>query len=210
MANPLSLPGDLIVPGSLRLGGSISPTLARSSVLAIAENEPFVVPWTWWRVWDALHTNLPGTAATDDLALIGGTFGSASPSIRSVDFGATSTTAYARVQIPLPWEYEDGQSVTLRFHTGMLTNIADDYAKLDVVCYETDEELGISADICYTAEQSVNSLTMADIDFVITATSLVAGDLLDVRIKVTGNDVGDAGDGITVIIGSVKRLCDVR
>jgi len=210
MGYATNLPGDLNVPGTLRISGGISPTLARSSVLAIAENEPFVIPWTWWRVWDALHTNLPGTAATDDLALIGGTFASATPSIRSVDFGGTSTTAYARVQIPLPWEYEDGQTVTLRFHAGMLSTVSNDYARLDMVCYESDEELGISADICATGLQSVNSLTLADIDFVITPTALAAGSLLDVRIVVTGNDTGDAGDGITVVIGSVKLLCDVR
>lgn len=210
MAYPTNVPGDLIVPGTLRLGGSISPTLARSSVLAIAEEQQFVIPWTWWRVHDALATNLPGTAATDDLALIGGTWASASPSIQSVDFGGTSTTAYARAQIPLPWEYEDANTVKIRFHVGMLSTIASDYAKLDLVCYETDEEVGISADICATAEQSVNSLTMADVDFTITATSLVAGDLLDCRIKVTGNDATDLGDYITVVIGSVKLLCDVR
>lgn len=209
MANPISLPGDLIVPGTLRLTGSISPTKDKSDVLAVAEDSVFTIPWTLWRTWDSLGTNLPSAAAADDLGLVGGTFGSASPSIQGLDFGGGSTTAYARAQIPLPWNYVASGDVTLRFHAGMLTTIADDYCKLDVECYETDEETGISADICYTAEQSINSLVLADIDFVITDTALVAGDLLDVRIKVTGNDVGDAGV-MTPVIGAVQLLCDVR
>lgn len=209
MANPVTVPGDLVVPGNLRVSGSITPALARSNILALSELEPFVVPWTSWRVWDALHTNLPGTAATDDLALIGGTWASASPSIQSLDFGGTSTTAYARAQIPIPWEYEDGQTVVLRFHAGMLTTVADDVCTLDVVCYETDEEAGIGADICATAAQSINSLVLADIDFTITPTALAAGDLLDVRITVYGNDAGDLGV-MKACIGSVKLLCDVR
>jgi hypothetical protein len=209
MANPVQVPGDLIVPGNLRIGGSVSPAIARANILALAELEPFVIPWTLWRVWDALATNLPGTAATDDLGLIGGTFATASPSIQSVDFGGTSTTAYARAQVPLPWEYEDGQTVVLRFHAGMLTTVADDACTLDVQCYETDEETGISADLCATAAQSINSLVLADIDFTITPTALAAGDLLDTRIAVVGNDAGNLGV-MVACIGAAKLLCDVR
>ena len=209
MANPTSFPGDVIVSGDVRLTGAISPTLARTKVLAISEVQPFVIPWTWWRVWDALQTNLPGTAATDDLALVGGTFATASPSIQGLDFGGTSTTGYARALIPLPWDYADGQTVRLRFHAGMLTTISDNFARLDVECYETDEEVGISSDICVTAVQSINSLILADITFTITPTSLVSGDLLDVRITVTGTDAGNLGV-MTPVIGAAKLLYDAR
>jgi hypothetical protein len=171
--------------------------------------EPFVIPWTAWRVWDALATNLPGTAADDDLGLIGGTFATASPSIQSVDFGGGNTTAYARTQISLPWEYEDGQTVTLRFHAGMLTTVADNACTLDVQCYESNEETGISADLCTTAAQSINSLVLADIDFTITPTSLAAGNMLDVRIAVVATDAGNLGV-MKAIIGAAKLLCDVR
>jgi len=209
MANPTTFPGDVVVPGNLRVSGSITPALARANILALSDLEPFTLPWTLWRVHDALNTNLPGTAAADDLALIGGTFGSASPTLQSVDFGGTTTTAYARAQIPVPWEYEDGQTVKLRFHAGMLT-IADDSCTLDVECYETDEEAGIGSDICATAAQDINSATFADFDFTITSSGLSAGDMLDVRIKVTGTDAGDAAANITAVIGAVQLLCDVR
>ena len=212
MANPTTVPGDLIVPGSLRLSGALSPAKARANILALSELQPFVVPWTLWRTWDALSTNLPNSAsnADDDLALVGGTWASASPSLQSFDCGALTNTSYARAQIPLPWEYEVGQTVALRLHAGMLTTIADASATLDLICFETDEELGISADICATAVKDVNSVTFADMDFTITPTALIAGDLLDVRLTVYVEDAGNAGAGITACIGSVKLLADVR
>jgi len=211
MANPTSVPDDLIVPGDLRLTGDITPVKSRSSILAEAELQAFVVPWTYWRVWDAMQTNLPASSATDDLSLVGGTWATASPSIQTKDMKAlgVATSQYARAQIPLPWEYITGHSVELRFHAGMLTTISDGTATLDVVCYETDEETGISADICADAAQSINSLVFADIDFTITPTNLTAGDLLDVRIEIAVND-GATGTAVTGCVGAVQLLCDVR
>ena len=210
MANPLTLPGDLVVPGNLRVAGTISPPLARSSVLAISELQTYTIPWTLWRVHDAMHTNLPGTAATDDLALIGGTFGTGVPSIQTLDFGGTTTTAYARVQIPLPGDYVAAQGVVLRFHAGALTTLPDTTLTLDCECYLSGEESLVSgADICATAVQDIRSLTLADIDFTITATTLSPGDLLDVRITIIGTDAGDLGV-MTGCVGAAQLLCDVR
>lgn len=209
MANPTSLPGDLIVAGSLRVAGSITPAMDRDEILSLAELQPFTVPWTLWRVHDAVNTNLPGTAADDDLGLVGGTFGTDSPSIQSVDFGGTTTTAYARAQIPIPWEYEDGQTLTLRLHAGMLT-VADDACTLDVECHKSDEEAGAGSDLCTTDAKDINSAVMSDQDFTITPSGLSAGDMLDVRIKVTGTDAGNASDDIIAVIGAIQRLCDVR
>jgi hypothetical protein len=209
MPNQTTFPGGIVVNGDIRVSGKIQPAIARANILSLVELAQYTVPWSLWRVHDAIATNLPAAAADDDLGLVGGTFGSASPSIQSVDFGGTSTTAYARAQIPLPAEYEAGQTVTLRFHAGMLV-VADDSCTLDVVCYETDEEAGISADICATAAQSINSATLADMDFTITPSALTAGDLLDVRIVVAGTDAGNAAPNITAVIGAAKLLCDVR
>jgi hypothetical protein len=172
--------------------------------------QPFTIPWTAWRVWDAVQTNLPGTPATDDLGLIGGTFATAPPSIQTGDLKAAgATTRYARAQVELPWDYEAGQSVTLRFHAGMVTTISDGTATLDVEAYESDEEVGISADLCATAAQSINSLTFADIDFTITPTTLAAGDMLDVRIAIAINDTA-TGTAVIGCVGAAKLLCDVR
>jgi len=210
MANPVSFPGDVIIPGNLRVQGDITPAKARSEMLALVDLQPFFIPWTHFRIWDAYHTNLGATPnSDDDLALVGGTFATDHPSIQTGDVKATSKTRRARVVISLPWEYVAGETIKLRFHAGMVTTVAGTSAMLDVEAYRSDEELGLSADLCTTAAQSINSLTMADIDFTITPTTFNPGDSMDVRITI---DTVDAATGTAVIgcIGAVQLLCDVR
>lgn len=204
-------PGNISVGGNLRVAGNIEPLKARSAILAMAELAVYTVPWTLWRVWDAQQTNLPAPVVTDDdLSLVGGTFGTGVPSLQTDDFGGTTTTQYARAQIPLPADYVAGQTVTLRFHAGILTTIADDVCTLDVECYKSDEETLVdAADICATTIQNINVLTMADFDFTITPGTLSPGDMLDVRIVVVGTDVGNLGV-MKGCIGAVQLLCDVR
>jgi len=209
MASPTTFPGDVIIPGTARITGGITPTLARSSILAQSALQEFNIPLTQWCVWDAMGSRLPSAASSDDLGLVAGTWASASPSIQSVDFGGTSTEAFARTMVALPWEYEAGQSVKIRIHAGMRV-IADATCELDLVVYKSDEELGISSDLCATAIQDMNSATYADFDFEITATSLSPGDLLDIRVEIDGTDAGDASANITGVIGATKLLCDVR
>jgi hypothetical protein len=209
MASPTKFPGDISVPGVAYLRGGIEPAIARST-LDQDDLSVFPILLTSFRVWDALHTNLPGTSATDDLGLIGGTFATASPTIQTSDLKAAgATTRYARVEVPLPAEYVAGETVTLRFHAGMKTTVADNTATLDVQAYESDLEEGISADLCTTAATTINSLTMADIDFVITPTALEPGDMLDVRIAVAINDAA-TGTAVIGIIGSAQLLCDIK
>ena len=210
MANPTTVPGDLVVPGALRVTGAITPTKSRPDIIAQSELQPFIIPWDAWKIWNsAANAILPGTPATDDLGLVVGTLGSASHSIQTEDLKTANVTSYARCQIAMPWSYEDGQTVKLRFHAGMLTTISDGTATLDVQAYETDEAAGVGSDICATAATTINSVTLADIDFLITATSLVSGDLLDIRIAIAIND-GATGTAVKGIIAAAKLLCDVR
>ena len=212
MANPLSLPGDLIVPGSIRLGGSISPAITKPNILAIAELQPFPIPLTDFRVWDAMQTLLPGTPSSDDLGLVGGTFGTATPSIRTEDLKAAgATNKRARFLVQIPWEYQPGESVTIRFKAGMITTVAGTSATIDIEAYklQDDPDDAIGSDLVSTSATSMNSLTFANMDFVITPTSLSPGDILDIRVTMAIND----GAGATAVIGgltSVKLLCDVR
>lgn len=211
MPYPVSLPGDLIVPGSLRVG-SISPAIAKANILALAELQAFPIPLTDFRVWDALQTLLPGTPATDDLGLVGGTFATATPSIRTEDLKAAgATNKRARFLVQLPWEYQAGESVTIRFKAGMITTVAGTSATIDIEAYklQDDPDDAIGSDLVSTSATSMNSLTFANIDFVITPTSLSAGDILDVRLTIAVND----GASATAVIGGVtsaKLLCDVR
>jgi len=212
MASPVSLPGDLIVAGSIRLNGSLTPAIAKANILALAELQPFPIPLTDFRVWDAMQTVLPGTPATDDLGLVGGTFGTATPSLRSEDLKtAGATNKRARVLVQLPWDYQAGQSVTLRFRAGMITTVADTTATLDCEAFklQDDPDDAIGSDLVSTAATTMNSLTFANIDFVVTPTGLSPGDILDVRITCA---VNDAAGATAVIAGvtSAKLLCDVR
>lgn len=203
-------PDDVSIGGNLRLNGNITPLKARSDVLSLAEEQAFVIPWTLWRVWDAQETNLPASSGTDDISLVGGTWTSGVPSLQTKDFGGGNTTQYARAQIPLPWNYVAGQTVKLRFHCGSFTTLPDAACTLDVICYLSGEECIVSGgDICATAVQTITSLTMADVDFTITAGTLSPGDLLDTRITLYGEDAGDLGV-MTLRIGAVQLLCDVR
>lgn len=72
----------------------LSPTailgsIARSSFLQ-EDLAVYAYNLTQLRVHDALQTDLPGTASSDDLALIGGTFGTGSPTIQANDFGGST------------------------------------------------------------------------------------------------------------------------
>lgn len=212
MANPTVIPGDLIVPGDIRLNGTLSPAIAKDKILALALLQPFHVPLADFRVWDAFATLLPGTPAADDLGLVGGTWGAATPSLRTQDLKSAGLTSNrARVLVQLPWEYVAGQAVKLRFKTGMITTVAGTTATIDCEAFklQADPDDAIGSDLVSTAATTINSLVFADIDFVITATSLSPGDVLDVRITTAITDAA----AVTAVIGGItscKLLCDVR
>lgn len=194
--------GDVIMLGA-------KPEIARSELLQ-SNNDRFKIQPTDWRVWDALHTNLPGTSATDDLALVGGTFGTASPTIQTSDLKAAgSTTRYARCLFQLPSCYVAGQSVTVRAHAGMKTTVADVAATVDFEVYRSNDEEGIGSDLCTTSATTINSLTDADKDFAVTSASLNPGDTLDIRMTVLVNDAATA-TAVIGQIGSVELLLDVK
>jgi len=210
MATGGTINGDLVVNGNLRLSGLMTPTRTRAEILSQVDLCTLLIPWTAWRIWDNVVAPLGATALSDDdLLMTGGTFGTDPPCIQAGDVKAVSKTRYARCQVVLPWDYVAGQTVTLRLHAGMVTTVAGTSCELDVVAYESDEELGLSADLCATAAQSMNSLTFADLDFVITPTGLVAGSLLDIRIEIASVDAA-TGTAVIPTIGAAKLLYDAR
>lgn len=176
-------------------------TLTRSK-LATESAEAYPIPVQALRVWDNLTSALPQTAATDDLAIIEGTLGTDAPTIQSGDGKATTITRYARFQFTLPPEYTDQQNLVVRIRAGMITTISDGTATVDVQCYRHDADGGVSADLCATAAQTINSLTKSDKDFTITGSTIFAGDTLDVRITVA---ITDAATG-TAVIGEISRI----
>jgi hypothetical protein len=162
-------------------------------------------------VWDALATNLPGTSATDDLALTGGTFGTGTPSIQTSDLkNAGATTRYARCTVELPPEYVAGETVTIRLHAGMITTAASASATADLEVYLSNREFLVDgSDLCATAAQSINNTTLADKDYTITATSLAPGDILDIRLAIAVSDTATA-TAVIGCVGSCELLLDIK
>lgn len=201
---------DLSVSGNITVKETGVSAQTRTSILRQDANAIFPIPVTSLRVWDAFQTNLPGTAATDDLALIGGTFATAPPTISAGDLKtAGATTRYARFQVQLPECYEAGETVTLSVSAGMVTTVADVSCTVDVQCYKLDKITGISADLCATAAITMNSLVFADKDFTITPSGLVPGDVFDVRIAIACNDAATV-TAVTPTIAAIDLLCDIR
>lgn len=212
MANPTNFAGDIVVPGNIRLSGSITPAIAKANILAIAQAQIFQIPLTSFRVWDDMAALLPSAGATDDLGLVEGTFATNTPSLQTEDLKALGATSnYARVQVAVPWEYVTGDAIVLRFKAGMITTGSDGTATLNVAAYklQDDPDDAMGSNLYAGAAVNINSLVFDDIDFALTVTTLSPGDMLDVRIQTA---VADGGTGTDVIAGitSAKLLCDVR
>lgn len=217
-----TLTGDTVVYGNLRadtmtlsdscvVNSSVAATadIARSKLAqdALAEH---VVPWSSFRVFDAYNTNLPATSGSDDLGLYAGTHGSDAPAIETGDVKASTITRNARFSFALPPWYDAQQTIYIRAYAGMITTIASATATLDFACFKTDHKGAVSgSDLCTTAAQSINSVTFANKDFVITPTGLAAGDVFDILMTVY---VEDAATGTPVIasIGKVSMMLDIR
>jgi hypothetical protein len=199
-----------IVSGSIKnhhLGDNIDIERAKLAQRVLGVHS---VPLEQLRTWDARATNLPGTAATDDLGYVTGTLGTDMPSVQTGDLKAAgATTRYAGFTVALPEDYEAGQTVVLRIVAGMKTTVADTSATVDAQVYRNAGDGTVGSDLCATAAITINSLTAADKDFTITATTLEPGDILDVRVAVA---VNDAATGTAVIgrIVAIELLTDQR
>lgn len=150
-----------------------------------------------WKVWDALQTNLPGTAAADDLGITTGTFLTDIPVLKSVDYGGTSTTAYAMTFLQIPNDYKAGTDLTLKIYAGMQV-VSDNSASLDVEVVNLQDLP--DADVCTTAAQSINSASLAFKDFTLSSAALAVGCMLMIRLKFTGTDAGNAQNNINALI----------
>lgn len=160
------------------------------------------VPLNNFRIWDAFASLLGATGSSDDLGLYTGTLGTAPPAIKTGDVKASNTTRYARVLIPIPADYEDGETLTIRCTAGMETTVSDTTATIDIQAYLNNENGTVSSDLCATAAQSINSLTAADKDFSITSSSLYAGAMLDVRVAIAINDAAT----VSAVIGALYAM----
>jgi len=167
----------------------------------------FLIPITTAKRFDAMATDVPAAAANDDMGLITGTPGTDPPRLQGVDFGGTTADEKCAFEYILPQTYVAGQAVTLRVRAGMLTTVSDGTATLDAEVWRDDGDgtMG-AADICDTAAQSINSLTMANIDFTITPTTLNPGDKIIINLSFAASDTGNLGVMIPEI-QEISLLC---
>ena len=182
------------------------PDILRAS-LSQDNLQEYPIPWTAFRVWDAVGTLLPTTAGTDDLALIPGTWATNSPAIKTSDASGASIAQFAWFSFALPPEYVTGQRVYIRCRAKVAANV-NVAQTIDVVAYESDNETLISADLVSTAAQTLTT-SYANYDFVLTPTSLAPGDVLVCRLHVAMNDTGATNASIGTV-GKVSFLCDIK
>lgn len=202
--------GDHVFQGTVNLAGGLASTIDRSSLTAETD-KAFPIPLTSLRVHDAYQTNLPGTASSDDLGLLGTAFGTSAPTVVTSDAKATTVTQYARFEAMLPECYTAGDTVKIRIFAGMKTTVSDGTATVDLVVYKKTGDGGITGgDICATSATSINgSLTNSARDFTITASTLSPGDVLDCRVVIA---ITDSATGTAVIgeIDYLQLLCKIR
>ena len=190
------------------LNVSSQAEIARSK-LAQRTNAKHNQPLIDARVWDAIHTLLPSAGASDDCGLVTRTFGTNAPRIETGDLKNTTTTRYFRMLISLPSDYEATETVTVRVTAGAITTVASSSLTLDVEAYRHVGDGTIGSDLCATSLQSINSLSFSDKDFIITATTLLPGDVLDCRFTLVVTDVA-TGTEVNGGVATVALLADCR
>lgn len=195
---------DMSNATEVRKNGSLS-----RDVLAQTDLSELPIALTRLKVWDDQSANLPGTAATDDLGVIEGTWGTDAPTVQTSDAKATTVTQRAFLQVPIEHDYELGETVQIRIRAGMITTVSDTTATVDIEVYEPDLDGAVGSDLCTTAAQSINSLTKANLDFTITAGGLTIGSELLCRVTIAITD----GATATAVIGEISYMAllkDIR
>lgn len=201
---------DVSITGDLSIGSTNISAQERLSILRQDANAIFPVNFALLRVHDAFATNLPGTAASDDLGLSSGTFGTSPMVITGGDMKALgATTRYARFQVELPECYDSAETVSISMEAGMVTTVADASCTIDLQCYKLDKAAGIGSDLCVTAAMTMNSLVFSTKTFAITSSGFEPGDVLDVRIAITCTDAATA-TAVIPTIGAIDLLCDIK
>ena len=188
----------------------IRPDGVADFVTARSEAGVVGVPLTDMRTWDALATNVVGTAGNDDLALVTGTPGTNAPSIQTGDLkNAGATTRKVGFEFKVPEWYIPGSTITLSMEGGMTTTVASASCTVDCNAYVEDyanNDGTMSGDLCATAAQSINSLTFATVSFVIdddaTGYVIAPGDVLQFILSIACNDSGTG----TAVIGTLRDI----
>ena len=197
------MPITVIIPSGEIVNSQINSNAGIDRAKLAAEQLKDNIPLELLRVWDAFQTSIPTTAASDDLGLIIGTFGTDAIVVQTSDAKNTSVTQRARFTYRLPMNYASGQPISVVAWAGMKTTVASSTATVDFEAYKKNDSTGlVGSDLVTTSATTINSLTAADKAFVIDPTGLAAGDELDIRVTIAITDVGTG----TAVIGRIMKL----
>ncbi len=200
----------VVFNGPVTLNNTVGPAQPRT-LLALEGQTKYPLALTRFRKYASVDVNIPGTPASNDLGISGGTYGTNVPKLTTGDVhSAGTTTRRARVLADLPPEYQAGLTVTVRVRAGMETTVADTSATVGVEVYQSNRDGTVAgANLVTTAAQSINSLSFADKDFQMTYTGLNPGDELDIRVTLTVVDAA-TGAAVQASIGQVALLLNIR
>lgn len=187
------------------IAGNAAIATSKMAQRVLAE---YAVPLVDCRVWDATASILPATAASDDLALITGTWGTNPVRITAGDVKNTTATRRLYFAVPIPANYEDGQTIQVRIRCGMETTVASSSCTVDLEAY-VGTSGAVGSDLVTTAPTTMNSLTAADRDFAINEASVDPGQLLECRLTIASVDSATA-TAVTPAIYRIALLCDTR
>lgn len=209
MANT-TLDGNLHITGSLTLNGNL-PIYSRSD-LALDGTMLFPVAFEALRIAD-FTTQITSTPSSTALGIIGGTHGADVPFVTTGDVkGLGSRSPKARFLFQLPPEYVTGASVFIRAFAGMKPTVSDGACTIDFAAFKagtgTSATVVTGSDLVTTSATSIKSLTWGNYDFAIEASTLAAGDWIDILMTIA---VTDAATGTEVIAGArVSVSCSIK
>jgi len=201
----------LVVPDGFITNDSISSTAAIDvAKLAQQTVQEFPVGFSTFRVWDAITSLPPASSSSDDLGIVTGTPGTDGPTITTGDVKAAGvTTRKIGFEIPVPHNYDDGQTIEVRVRAAMETTVADVAAYVDLSAYIVNGSGLVGSDLVTTSQIAMNSLTPADCDFVLSAGSIDPGDHIMCVLSLSVEDSATATDVIAAVYSVVLR-CDTR
>lgn len=197
MAITVLIPSNEIVNSQINASAGIERSKLATETLKVN------IPLEHVRVHDALQTNLPTSAASDDLGFVIGTFGTDAPVVQTSDGKAATITQRGRFSFRLPHNYVAGGTLSVAAWAGMKTTVSDGTATIDFEVYAKNDATGaVGSDLCTTPATTINSLTAAAKEFTLTPTGLAVGDELDVRVTIAITDSATA----TAVIGRIMKL----
>jgi hypothetical protein len=158
------------------------------------------------RVHDALGTVLPNTPASDDFGVTTNTFGTAGTFLETPDLKTLGgQSCYFRFHFTLPPHFDPEGTSTFNIKT-RTSAVADVSSMLTVVGYEISGGQGVGERIA-ADPTDINASTPATNSFPLITTSLVGGDILDVRVLAAVDDGSGASPVVVRVYDMYFSLC---